>query len=163
MTSRSLSAALKRQLFTPWRDQSVRALITVDHAEFDEPYRFCSGDPREFESLVSNGETYIVFPFQLTILSDDDQEPRAMLRIQNVDDRIGSTLLALPDDAVSVSVQIVMTDTPDVVEYSAINLELVDIEINAMMVSGRIVSRGAQGEPSPGRVLTQKISPVFFR
>lgn len=163
MTSRALSANFKRQLFTPWRDKDIRALLTVDHTVFDVPYRFVSGDPREFASLVSNGNTFQTFPFELTLLSDDEQEPRATLRIQNVDDRIGSTLLNLPDEAVSITLQIVMTETPDVIEYEATNMELVDVEVNAMMVTGRIVMRGAVTEPCPGRVLTSKISPVFFR
>jgi hypothetical protein len=319
VTARAVSAALKRQLFTPWRDKDIRALLTVDHSTFGVPYRFVSGDPREFEESIFGGLTYnflasalngftgiaatvtatpsglsvvqtgadpilrspagltingaaeryikidvertavrtsgswqgavfyttgghpesgsffksipeiantvgaggiieldmasltaggndwitntiirlrfdfdnggsgsgaflvrsIVvghrtlfaskghdfqpFPFELTLLSDDDQEPRATLRIQNVDDRIGSTLLNLPDEAVSIMLQIVMTETPDVIEYEAINMELVDVEVNAMMVTGRIVMRGAVTEPCPGRVLTSKISPVFFR
>jgi hypothetical protein len=163
MTSRALSANLKRQLFTPWRDKDIRALLTVDHSTFGVPYRFVSGDPREFALLVSNGETFQTFPFELTLLSDDDQEPRATLRIQNVDDRIGSTLLNLPDEAVTIMLQIVMTETPDTIEYEATNMELVDVEVTAMAITGRIVMRGAVTEPCPGRVLTSKISPVFFR
>ena len=163
MTSRTLSAALKRQLFTPWRDTDIRPLLTIDHAEFAQPFRFVSGDPNEFASLVSNGNTFQTFPFELTLLGDDEQEPSAVVRIQNVDDRIGSTLLGLPDDAVSITLQVVMRDTPDTIEYEAANLELVDVEINAMMVTGRIVMRGATTEPCPGRVLTSAISPVFFR
>lgn len=163
MIARNLSANFKRQLFTPWRDKDFRALLTVDHSTFDVPFRFVSGDPREFASMVSNGKTFQTFPFELTLLSDDDQEPRATLRIQNVDDRIGSTLLNLPDEAVIITLQVVMTETPDVIEYEASNMELVDVEVNAMMVTGRIVMRGAVTEPCPGRVLTSKISPVFFR
>lgn len=163
MTSRALSTAFKRQLFTPWRDQDIRALLTVDHADFAQPFRFVSGDPNEFASLVSNGQTFQTFPFELALLNDDDNEPSATVRIQNVDDRIGSTLLALPDDAVTVTLQIVMRDTPDTIEYEAVNLELVDIDVNAMMVTGRIVMRGAVTEPCPGRVLTSRISPVLFR
>jgi hypothetical protein len=141
----------------------VRVLAVIGHANFDEPFRFCSGDPSEFETLVSNGETYIVFPFEITLLGDEDSEPEATIRIQNVDDRIGSTLIDLPTDSVSVALQIVMRETPDVVEYEVVNLELVDVEINAVAVSGRLVIRGLATEPCPGRVLTNRISPVFFR
>lgn len=163
MTSRALSTNFKRQLFTPFRDKDIRALLTVAHPTFDVPYRFVSGDPRELPSFTSNGNSYQVFPFSLGLLSDDDQEPRATLSIQNVDDRIGSALLNLPDEAVSVTIQLVMSETPDVVEFEAIGLELVDVEVNAMIVTGRLVMRGLLVEPCPGRTLTSKISPVFFR
>jgi Domain of unknown function (DUF1833) len=161
--TRNLSAGLKRQLFTPYRDEDVRFLITADHASFDDPFRFVSGTPYEFETLTSNGEVFQCFPFSITLLSDDDSEPTATLRIQNVDDRIGSILLALPDEALSVTIQVVMTSTPDVIEYEATGLELVDVEVNAMVVSGKLTMRGAGTEPCPGRVLTKRISPVMHR
>ena len=161
--SRSLSAALRRQLFTPWRDEDVRVLLTIDHAQFAQPFRFVSGDPLEFATLTSNGNDFTTFPFELSLLTDDETEPRATIRIQNVDDRIGNTLLDLPDDAVTITIQLVMRSTPDTVEIEATNLELVDVSVDAIAVTGEITLRGNATEPCPGRVLTSFISPVFFR
>ena len=161
--ARPLSVALRGQLFVPWRDKDIRALVTVDHAEFDEPFRFVSGDPLEFESITSNGEVFTTFPFEVTILTDDETEPRATIRVQNVDDTIGNTILDLPDDAVTITIQLIMRETPDTIELEATNLELVDVEVNAIAVTGEIVLRGNATEPCPGRVLTSFISPVFFR
>lgn len=161
--ARSLSATFRAQLFTPYRDKDWRVLLTVDHPSFDEPFRFVSGDPNEFATLTSNGDVFTTFPFELTLPSDDDNEPQATLRLQNADDRIGSTILALPDEAVTLTLQIVLRESPDTIEYEAVNLELTDVSVDAMMVQGRIVMRGATTEPCPGRVLTSRISPVFFR
>ncbi len=160
---RNLSARLKRQLFQPYRDQDVRILVEIDHDSFVEPYRFVSGDPNEFKNLVSAGETYVTFPFEFVLLGDDDQEPAAMLRIQNVDDRIGSTILGLSSDSLTLAIRIVMRETPDVIEYEAVNLELVDVVVSAITVEGRVLLRGLAVEPCPGRVLTNRISPAFFR
>jgi hypothetical protein len=160
---RALSPTFKHQIFQPYRDKDFRILLTVDHAEFDEPFRFVQGDPNEFESLVSNGETFLAFPFDVGLLPDDDSEPQATIQLQNADDRIGSTLLALPDIAVSITLQAILREEPDTILYDAVNLELVDVDINAMQIQGRIVMRGASSEPCPGRVLTNRISPVFFR
>lgn len=162
-TKRNLSAAFRAQLFSPYRDKDFRILLTVDHATFDEPYRFIQGDPNEFVDFVSNGETYLSFPFVVGLLSDDENEPQAVIQLQNADDRIGSVLLALPDDAVTITMQVILREEPDTVQYEAVNLELTDVDINAMQIQGRIVMRGATTEPCPGRVLTSKISPVFFR
>jgi hypothetical protein len=163
MAGRTLSALLRRQLFSPFRDEDVRILLTIDHSTFNDPFRFVSGDPNEFETLTSNGEEFQTFPFEITLLSDDDNPPEAFIRIQNVDDRIGSTVLALPDDALTVMIQMIMRTTPDVIEYEASNLELVDVEITAVAVTGRLFIRGLSSEPCPGRRLTNKISPVIFR
>lgn len=162
-TTRTLSAALKAQLFTPFRDKDLRFLLTVDHADFAEPYRFVSGDPREFATLVSRGNTYQTFPFQLSLLGDEEGDPQAAITIQNVDDRIGSTLLGLPGDAVSAVLEVVLHETPDTIEYQAVNMELVDIEVNAMQITAQIVLRGAATEPCPGQTLTAGMSPVFTR
>ena len=151
MALRALSSLLRRQLFSPFRDEDVRILLTIDHSTFDDPFRFVSGDPNEFETLTSNGLEFQTFPFEVTLLSDDDNPPEAFIRIQNVDDRIGSTVLALPDDALTVMIQMIMRTTPDVIEYEASNLELVDVEITAVAVTGRLFIRGLSSEPCPGR------------
>lgn len=160
---RPISAEFRRQLFTPHRDKIIRPLVTIDHESFATPLRFVSGDPREFSSLVSNGNTFITFPFEVSIPTDDDNEPEARLTIQNVDDRIGTTILNLPNDALLITLQVVLHDAPDVIELEVVNMEMVDVEINALTVSGRLILRGSVGEPCPGRTLTNRISPVFFR
>jgi len=162
-TSRSLSLALKRQLFVPWREKDVRALLSLSHTDFPFPYRFVSGNPLEFESLISNSVTYTTFPFDFGLLSDDDREPTAFLRIMNVDDRIGSTILGLSSESISVDLSLVMADTPDTIEYSAPGMELVDIEIGEVAISGKLQVRGLTTEPCPGRRLSPNVSPVFFR
>jgi hypothetical protein len=161
--TRDLSSALKEQLFTPFRDEDFRLLLTVDHPTFAQPFRFVSGDPNELASLTSNGATFTTFPFELALLSDEDGEPQAQIRVQNVDDRIGSTLLGLPDDTVSVRVQVVLRASPDVIEYDAQGLELVDVQVDAIAVRGALRMRGLSTEPVPGRILTSIVSPVLFR
>jgi hypothetical protein len=163
MHNRNLSARFKRQLFKPFRDDDFRALLTIDHSSFDEPYRFVSGNPNEFKSLTSNGLVFTTFPFEVNFLSDDDREPEATLTIQNVDDRIGTTILNLSEETLTVMLQSVLRETPDVIEYEVVNLELVDVEINAVTVSGKLAIRGLSTEPCPGRRVNNATSPVFFR
>lgn len=160
---RALSAILKRQIFSPFREKDFRILLEMDHPDFASPFRFVSADPNEFTSLTSNGEEYLSFPFEITLLSDDDSPPEAFIRIENVDDRIGSTILGLSSEAVTVTIRAVMSETPDVIEYEAVNLELVDVEVTAVTVTGRLFIRGLSSEPVPGRRLSNLISPVIFR
>lgn len=161
--TRSLSLALRRQLFVPWREKDVRALLTLSHSDWVFPYRFVSGDPLEFESLVSNSLTYVTFPFDFGLMTDEDREPTSFLRIMNVDDRVGTAILNLSDETVLVDLKLVMRETPDTVEYEATNFEMVDIEITETSITGKLQIRGLSTEPCPGRLLSSTISPVFFR
>ena len=163
MPNRNLSARFRRQLFKPFRDDDFRYLLTVNHSSFNEPYRFVSGDPNEFETFTSQSLVYTTFPFEINILSDDDRQPEATLTIQNVDDRIGHTILALSEETLTIDIRVVLRETPDTIEYEAVNLELVDIEITALAINGKIVIRGLSVEPCPGRRVTNATSPVFFR
>lgn len=161
--NRTLSTALREQLFSPYRDKDIRILVDLDHPSFAQPFRFVSGDPNEFASLTSNGDVYQTFPFELILPTDEDGEPSAMLRVMNADDRIGSTIRELTTEAVTATLRIVMRETPDVIEYEAGGFELVDVEETALFLAGRLVARGSTSEPCPGRVLSSRISPVFFR
>lgn len=163
MANRNLSARFRRQLFKPFRDEDYRVLLTIDHESFNEPYHFVSGDPNEFKTLISNGTVFTTFPFEINLLSDDDRDPQATLAIQNVDDRIGSTILDLSEETLTVTIQVVLRVDPDTIEYEAVNLELVDIEINAIAITGKLAIRGLSTEPCPGRRVTNATSPVFFR
>lgn len=163
MTGRGISARFRRALFEPFRDEDLRMLLTVEHSTFAQPYRFVSGDPREFASVTSNGRVFMTFPFSVTILTDDDREPEAVLSIQNVDDRIGSTILELPNETLSVTLEAILIDDPDTIEYEIPNLELVDVDVTPIAVSGKLVIRGFATEPCPGRPLSSLLSPVFFR
>lgn len=157
--ARDLSNRLRQQLFQPFRDEEIKVLLEINHSSFSAPFRFVS----DIEPIESNGETYLAFPFEITLPTDDEREPGATIRIQNVDDRIGTTLLQLGTTPVDVDIRIVMKSTPDIVEIEWTQFELVDVEINIMMITGRLVVRGQVTEPTPGRVLTSRISPVFFR
>lgn len=157
--ARDLSNRLRQQLFQPFRDEEIKVLLEINHSSFSAPLRFVS----DVDDLVSNGETYTAFPFEINLPTDDENEPGATVRIENVDDRIGTTLLNLNTDPVTVDIKVVLRSTPDVIEAEWSEFELVDVEITGIFVSGRLVVRGQVLEPTPGRVLTSSISPVFFR
>lgn len=161
--SRALSTKLRRQLFNPYRDEVIRALITLEHDDFPEPLRFVSGDPRELASLTSNGNVFQTFPFNFSILTESEGQPEAFLSIANVDDRIGSTVLELSSVNIKLTIQLVLTDTPDTIEYEATNLDLVEVQVDALQITGKIMVRGLATEPCPGRTLSPLVSPVFFR
>src|SRR4030095_6243050 len=47
------------------------------------------------KDFIYNGFTWIGFPFDITLRTDDEKPPKATLTIQNVDSQIGETIRTL--------------------------------------------------------------------
>lgn len=65
--------------------------VTISHQELAEPIRVV-WDTKDY---ILNGNRYIGFPFDITLLSDDDNPPKAQLTIQNVDRVIGEAIRSM--------------------------------------------------------------------
>lgn len=157
--SRSLSTQMKGQVFSFGRDDPIKILLQVTDPKTSTVYRFVN----DITDLVSNGDTYLAFPFEVVLPQDDENLPAATLRIQNVDDRIGRALIDAELDALQLKIMLVMASTPDTIEITWDGFELVDVEITPVYVSGQIVVKSIATEPWPSDRLTLGLSPVFFR
>jgi hypothetical protein len=132
-------------------------LLVIDHPQLTVPVRLVNNT----EDIVSNGETYIGFPFDIRLFNEDDQTPRAQIRVQNVDRRIGEVVRSLRSSA-SISVSVVLASDPDVIELDWIQAELRDVEGDAIAVTGRISGQDYTTEPWPFRRATSDLLPGLF-
>ena len=120
-------------------------LLTFTHDGLSSPVRVCSNS----ESVLSRTKTFLPFPFMVTLPDDmDGQPPRATLTIDAVDRSIIQMVrtLATPVD---VLMEVVFASTPDTVEGSWPEFQLVEVEYNALTVSGSIVQTDFTREPYP--------------
>lgn len=94
-------------------------LLTLDHPNLDTPIRVTSdGVP-----TVSNGKTFEPFPFDVTLPDDvEGRAPQARLRIDNTSQEIVAVLRGMVTPA-SLTMQIVRSADPDVVEREWVGLE----------------------------------------
>lgn len=94
----------------------ILELLTINHPSFLVPVRLVN-DTRDW---VSQGKTFVGFPFRFTYPQDSDSErPQSKLEIDNVGRDLMGELEALPPSAVlSGTVQLVDRATPDVIEWS---------------------------------------------
>lgn len=94
-------------------------LLTLEHPGLDQPIRVTS----DAVATTSNGHTFQPFPFEVTLPDDvEGRAPQAQLRIDNTSQEIIALLRGLTTPP-SLTIQIVRSATPDVIEREWSGLE----------------------------------------
>lgn len=168
---RTISASLARALNRQETEEVLIVFLKIEHESLDPPIRICT----DTVDYIWQGETYIGFPFDVTILSDTDQPPRARLSVQNVDRRIGKAIRGLTSPA-RLRLDVIAAQwfnesaeprvplgTEPVPDYTADKLFLVDVEGTTLTIEGEIASWNYTQETWPGLRGTQDRLPGLFR
>ena len=110
---RPLSSAARAAIFAQETGEAFIFLLELSHPDFTDTLRVCNNG----ENVTSNGQTYLWFPFELTLAGEtDDTLPRARLRICNVDRRIVQAVRSVASQPVTARIALVMASTPDTIE-----------------------------------------------
>jgi len=152
LSARALKAFLGRN-----SDDVSLSLLTFTHAKLDTPIRVVLNT----KDIVSNGNTFIAYPFEVKYPSDNEGVPEADLRIANVDTSIGDSLNGLID-AMGVKLESVLEATPDVVDSVWDHFELINVNTNAMVVTGKMVVRSRVTEPWPNKMVNENNFKAIF-
>lgn len=113
------------------------------------------------EDMTSSGQLFPHYPFNITLPSDTEEVPRAELEIANTDRRLGQAIEALGDAPVA-TIQIVLADTPDLLELEFGFLDLRAVTINDSSVSGSLAQSTIDQSPYPPLRVTQKSFPGLY-
>lgn len=128
--------------------------VVIEHDRLPEPIRVVS----DVFDYVRSGNTYVGLAFDIQLLTDNDEPPEARLVVPNTDRRIGDALRQVTERAI-VSIEIIGSDEFDLTAdprtqigtpapiYSASHLELIDVQSDAMALSGRLFVRDYAQEP----------------
>lgn len=137
----------------------LTVLIEIRHPSISTPQRFANNT----EDVTSNGNVYLGYPFELNLFQEDEQTPRAHIRIQNVDRRIGDAVMGLTSRP-TMDIAVVLTDSPDEREFDWISTELASVNGNVIAVEGEIVGIDYTSEMWPHFRATQDALPgAYFR
>ena len=118
-------------------------LLTISHATLPTPIRLVNNN----EDVVSRGNTFIAFPFEIELPGEDpDQPPKAMLRIDNVDRRVVQTIRSITAPP-TVTLEVILASAPDTVEVSFTNMTLRNAQYDATTVSGELTFDSIYTEP----------------
>jgi len=110
------------------------------------------------EEFVSNGITYLPYPFELVLPEDTgDKLPTVKLTISNVDGAIVDAIRGFAT-APQISVQLVSSAYPDVIEKKLDYLQLRNVSYDAMTISGTLETINVLSRRFPD----ESYDPVHF-
>lgn len=170
---RVLPAQLRTEVDQPWTGEFLAIFAVVSHPDLIEPIRAAN----DVVDYILGGLRYTGVPFEMEALTDGERPPSGRLRIHNVDRRLGEVVLALkspprlridiyagsdwgPKDTGQNARLPIGTPVP---WYSAPGLRLRNVTVDAMAVSGEVVSYDPTSEPWPSVRATRDRLPGLFR
>lgn len=157
--ARSLSSAARQALFAQQTGEAIIILLTLTEASLPAPIRVCTAG----EDVVSNGETYQAFPFEITMPDDTDEAPPTVrLTIDAVDRRIIEAVRAA-EGAIAVQMQVVFSSDLDQVEVMPGEFKLTEVEYSALSVEGTLSYEDILSEPYPADTFTPAKFPGMPR
>lgn len=128
-----LSNAAVEALTEAQTSEVFLTLITIDHAEFDEPIQATS----DGVDTVSNGETFVPYPFEFQLHPDGpDEIGRARIRISNVGREIMEGVRSAQGGSLQVTAAVVLASDPDTYEIGPLVFECETVPWDAMWVDG---------------------------
>jgi hypothetical protein len=142
---RALSLAARRAMFAPSTDQVFLALLTISGTGIPTPLRFVNNS----EDVVSNGNTHLAYPFQISLPDEREDSPaQVTLIIDNIDQSIvaGIRLLTKPP---KITLEVILASDPDTVEAGPFEFSLNGVEYNAITVTGTLAFEEVLNEPYP--------------
>lgn len=114
------------------------------------------------EDVTSNGETFVGFPFQIERMSEQEgTPPRARVRVQNVDRRLGDLVRALTVSPTARIDQALASD-PSTLETSWQGFRLRDLTVDAIAVIGTLTGPELDREPYPVTRGTSDRTPALW-
>lgn len=99
------------------------------------------------ENIVSRGNTFIGFPFEIELPGQDPDSPSsARLRIDNVDKQIVEAVRSISTPPL-VTIEVVLASQPDTVEIAYSNLTMRSVEYDVDSVRGELTFESIFSEP----------------
>lgn len=154
--TRTLSTAVYRALLARESTDGPVLLITITTG-IGTPVRVCSGGA----DIVSRGNTFIAYPFNIAPVTDGDAAPRASLLIGNVDRRITDALDKLTKPP-TFKLEAVLFSDPQTVWYAVDGLKLKTYTADSITVTGELSLERFTSEPWPGVFMTPSFAPTLY-
>lgn len=152
-----VSSSAQAQAVAQHATDPFLVLLTLTHATLATPIYVA----RNRQDVVSRGNTYLAYPFQISLPTDNDGAPQAKITVANVSRRIGQALerCVYPPDC---TIELVLASTPDTVERSWSGFSFTQATWDAFRVTATLEVLGYWDEPWPGVFMTPQDFPGMF-
>lgn len=155
---RPLSSVARRALFAQETDQVFLLLLTIAHPSLTASIRCVDNT----EDIVSRGETYIAFPFEITLPDErDETPPRMRLRIDNVDRSIVQAVRTIQSPP-TITLEVVLAASPSTIEARFDGFQLRQTTYDALTVEGDLEAEAVLSEPFPAGSFIPSDFPGLF-
>lgn len=156
--ARSVSNAFKIAVFSQQTDEVFAVLLTITHEDLPSPLRFTT----DSVDTVSRGNTYLAYPFMISLPNDSpDTPPQVQLTIDNIDRTIVAAIRELATTPY-VTMEVVKVSDADVVEASFRDFRMSKITYDALTVVSTLGIEGFTAEPYPAGSFNPGNFPGLF-
>ena len=151
------SSTFKSAAFAQETAEVMLIALTITHADLAAPIRVVNNHA----NIVSNGNTYVGFPFEIDLPDVGNQLPRVTLRIDNVDRQIVDSLRVI-SSPFDLKLEVLLASQPDTIEASFEGLKAISARYDALTVEAELGFEDVLSEPYPGDSFTPARNPGLF-
>lgn len=111
-------------------DEVFLFLLTLSHQDLTTPIRVVNNT----EYIISNGNVYTAFPFDLVLPQDDGQSlPQVVITLSNVNLEFIDEIRGL-NGALDVKLEVILASSPDTIEMSIDGMKTYTISYDAQNI-----------------------------
>ena len=126
----SLSDKLVKAALAPETGEVFLMLLTFYHQEFEQPIRLVNN----LEDIVSRGDTYVAFPFDLAMPPDDGESlPVVQITAQNATLELIDELRSIQSQ-MAVRIELILASSPDYVEALVDDMRVSSIQYDKQTI-----------------------------
>ena len=139
-------------------DECFIILIAITHDTLPVPILINTSG----QDVVSNGDTYLFCPVEVTLSNDnDDTPPQAKLVIDNIDRTVVSAVRSIITPP-SVTLSLIAASAPDTIEVSFTDFKMKEVSYNELTIEGTLTLEGLFQEPAIGYTFSPTYFPGLF-
>ena len=168
----SLSPAALQAMFNPDAGDTLAVLITITGTGISPAIRIADNytgriaslttDDEVIYGVVSRGQNYVFLPFQISLPTEETESaPRCQITINDVT-RYLIPVIRQATTALNVTIELVLTSTPDIVEASFGGFLMSGISYNANTITADLNVESLAIEPFPQHTFTPSYFPGLF-
>lgn len=156
--ARTMTAAATQAVLSQYTDEVFLFLLEIDHDTLVDPIRLVASR----EDIVSNGETYQAFPFEVMLQSDDGETiSDIQLSMDNIDRSITETIRSVSTSP-EFTLSVIMASSPDDIEAGPYVRSLREVRYDAFKITGSLHAENLLDTAYPGYSLTPAAFPGAF-
>ena len=155
--ARTITAAAVREMLAQNSAEVFLVLLTFSHPSI-AALRLVNNT----QDVISRGNTYVAFPFDITLPNDvADRMVSVQLSINNVDRRLIDEIRAV-SEPITVTLEIIAASAPNTVEVGPFSFTMVSADYNQETITASLTYEPVLSEPFPARSFDPRDFPGLF-